>query len=532
MDRQTWFEGKRWGFFTHYLAGLAGNGDGNTMDAEAWNAQVNGFNVTKLVGQLKEFQPIGLESNVQKILRERHLSTYTSHTYNAYHDMDQYIRYLNNNENGIANVILVDNEGGVYCNTLVPSDVKQNIAGEEWYQKALDASGGCALVGASVNYDNIPVFIVSQRIVNTGKREFIGVICIMYKLDVVFRPIYSQLSDTANLSIFDQSGKELFAWVNDPQQRKLAEIVAELSIGAAGGYHEIRGQQIVVAAPLNAEKTQIAISTSVSGVMTLGCLVLFLIVMAFIYRRIARPINNIVRMIKESPKESAVPCTCYEMKQINDGIISLVKKNQEGDERIIRLVDRCETMTLDKLQAQMNPHFLYNTLTSIKYTAIQCGQPQIGQMITAFVKLLRSAINRDGAIIPIRQEIDTLRQYIFIENAIYNGNIQFILEVQDGILDGRVPNFILQPLVENCIFHGIDSSKPGGVIQVRGFLQGGAVLFEVQDNGVGFDPNQMLNILMSEQEKSKQGLTNMGIRSVQTKIQMLCGQEYGITNFF
>ena len=57
MDRQAWFEGKRWGFFTHYLAGLAGDGDGNTMDAEAWNTQVNGFNVSKLVGQLKEFQP-------------------------------------------------------------------------------------------------------------------------------------------------------------------------------------------------------------------------------------------------------------------------------------------------------------------------------------------------------------------------------------------------------------------------------------------------------------------------------------------
>ena len=489
----------------------------------------------------QEMKQIGLESNVQKILRERYLSTYT---YNAYRDMDQYIRYLNNSENGIANVILVDNEGGVYCNTLVPSDVKQNIAEEAWYQRAMDASGGCALVGASVNYDNVPVFIVSQRIVNTGKREFIGVICIMYKLDVVFEPIYSQLSDTANLSIFDQSGRELFAWVNDPQQRKLAEVAEEVAIGTAGGYHEVCGQQIVVAAPLNAEKTQVAISTSVSGVMTtltqqqmviflgfLGCLVLFLIVMAFIYRRISQPINNIVRMIKESPKESAVPCTCYEMKQINDGIISLVKKNQEGDERIIQLVDRCETMTLDKLQAQINPHFLYNTLTSIKYTAIQCGQPQIGQMITALVKLLRSAINRDGAIIPIRQEIDTLRQYIFIENAIYNGNIQFILEVQDAILDGRVPNFILQPLVENCIFHGIDSSRPGGVIQVRGFLQESAVLFEVQDNGVGFDPNQMLKILMSEQEKSKQGLTNMGIRSVQTKIHMLCGHEYGITIF-
>ena len=99
---------------------------------------------------------IGLESNVQKILRERYLSTYTSHTYNAYRDMDQYIRYLNNSENGIANVILVDNEGGVYCNTLVPSDVKQNIAEEAWYQRAMDASGGCALSG------HLSIMITSQ----------------------------------------------------------------------------------------------------------------------------------------------------------------------------------------------------------------------------------------------------------------------------------------------------------------------------------------------------------------------------------
>lgn len=187
------------------------------------------------------------------------------------------------------------------------------------------------------------------------------------------------------------------------------------------------------------------------------------------------------------------------------------------------------------LQSQINPHFLYNTLNSIKWMATIQGAEGISEMTTALAKLLKSISKGTSLLVPIREELSLLRDYFTIQRYRYGGTITLnIHTVEDSILDIPIIKFTLQPLVENAIFHGIEP-KGSGHIDIHLYYEDSRsdappdVRIDVTDDGVGMSREKAEQILLSNSDSSADFFREIGVSNVQKRLQYEFGERYGIT---
>ncbi len=199
-----------------------------------------------------------------------------------------------------------------------------------------------------------------------------------------------------------------------------------------------------------------------------------------------------------------------------------------------RMVERMQQEEIEKAKAEMRalhdqikPHFLYNTLGSVKWIASMQQADKIVEMTDALISMLRYATKSDGTLVTIREELDNIANYVTIQNVRYYGCIQMRYEVEDRLLDYRMPKMILQPIVENAIFHGLAELEEDGIITIRIQSQLDEVVIEVCDNGVGMDHHTMQN-LMEEKSGASTGTNGIGLHNVQRRIQLHFGKPYGI----
>ena len=183
------------------------------------------------------------------------------------------------------------------------------------------------------------------------------------------------------------------------------------------------------------------------------------------------------------------------------------------------------------LQAQMDPHFLYNTLESIHSLAKIKGEQEIGNMIYLLGKLMRESINRKEDFIPLKEELAFIVDYLTLQGITYESKLQVKYEIEEEVLSSTVPPFILQPIVENAIVHGIEK-KPGiGVIYIRCYQNSRNLVMEVEDNGIGMSEDTANQLISTEQEEvdDHKGRSNVGVISVHKRLQILFGPTYGVT---
>lgn len=182
------------------------------------------------------------------------------------------------------------------------------------------------------------------------------------------------------------------------------------------------------------------------------------------------------------------------------------------------------------LMSQINPHFLYNTLGTVKWYAHMNQQAEIEQMVTSVIELLKSSVRRVGEFHSLEQEINQLKNYIYIQKIGYGDAFHMDYEVDERLLESEVPYFILQPLVENAILHGIEMSKGSGRIVLHARIEEMQLLLIVEDNGIGMEAEQALNLLNAATRKeSVPGVTSIGIHNVNERIQLYYGDKYGLS---
>jgi two-component system sensor histidine kinase YesM len=185
------------------------------------------------------------------------------------------------------------------------------------------------------------------------------------------------------------------------------------------------------------------------------------------------------------------------------------------------------------LQSQINPHFLYNTLESIKGIAAVERSDKIYNMTKALALVFRYSI-KGTDMVPLREELKMIKSFIFIQKFRFGNRFEVTYHFPEPILDCKVPKMILQPIVENAIFHGIEPTIGECLLQLKGEISGDVILLTVQDNGMGMD-DESLRLIQGSLSVG-QGLTdrisdrtvNIGIANVNNRIKLNYGNEYGI----
>jgi two-component system, sensor histidine kinase YesM len=183
---------------------------------------------------------------------------------------------------------------------------------------------------------------------------------------------------------------------------------------------------------------------------------------------------------------------------------------------------------LKALQSQINPHFLYNTLDSINWMANDIGASQISNITTSLSNLFRTALSKGHEIVTINDEISNITSYLTIQKIRYAKKLDFNIEIDKQILNLYTTKLILQPLIENAIYHGIKDKDGSGFIAVNGQLKENSVEFTVIDDGLGINPMKLKLINKRLKDRFLGDTESYGIYNVNERIKLNFGDEYGL----
>ncbi len=179
------------------------------------------------------------------------------------------------------------------------------------------------------------------------------------------------------------------------------------------------------------------------------------------------------------------------------------------------------------LRAQIMPHFLFNTLNSIKWLAVIHGAAPVEEMITALGRLLECSMQKGNDFILLETELENVKAYLKIQEMRYGDRIHSRYEIEKETLKDVVPKLVLQPLVENAIIHGIDKSPDSGLIIIRCYHENETLLIEVEDDGPGIIEKTMKSAETEQKQKSFR-LSGIGASNVNKRIQLVYGEGYGL----
>lgn len=182
---------------------------------------------------------------------------------------------------------------------------------------------------------------------------------------------------------------------------------------------------------------------------------------------------------------------------------------------------------LKALQSQINPHFLYNTLDSIIWMAEGKKNEEVVVMTASLARLLRQSISNEEEQVPIGQEVEYARSYLTIQKMRYKDKLEFQIQVDAQIMRVPIIKLVLQPLIENAIYHGLKYKEGKGLLIVRGYREGENAVLQIKDNGAGMDEQTLSHIF--EKHKVNYRSNGVGVYNVQKRLQLYYGMDYGIT---
>jgi two-component system sensor histidine kinase YesM len=205
----------------------------------------------------------------------------------------------------------------------------------------------------------------------------------------------------------------------------------------------------------------------------------------------------------------------------------MIRRIKDFSETQYRMGLDVKNAELKALQAQIDPHFLYNTLDLINWKALRNGIPEISDIVQKLTRFYKLSLSKGRDIITVRDELAHIETYVGLQNLRFKNGIKLILNTEENIYGYSILKLILQPIVENAILHGIlcKDSKTG-TITITGRMEGSIIRFSIHDDGVGMDSDKAERLFSSANPKEEQGY---GIINVNHRIKLFYGNEYGLT---
>lgn len=402
--------------------------------------------------------------------------------------------------------------------------------------------------GYTETMQSAPVIVFARGIREHGSGQVDGIALLTIK-EADFRKLYeAYISQTSNILIFNQKDELLSAGYEkdfqEENQEKAREILHEMEdqkvkkmkkeFGSTMMSYQIqrfRNTSYKMLGVIDANGafqreyhllTVILLTLVITGVVVL--------VIFYLVRAQTRPLYRLaqtMRKVGQGDLEAYVQVQgTDEVKELSRTYNAMLTELNRYIHQMMDMQEEKRKLELHALQMQINPHYMYNTLASIKWLIWQGNTEKSTQVIDAFISLLRNTISNMDEFIPLEQEMENLRNYVLIHETRYGDQIktEFYMSPMSG--KRMVPKLILQPFVENAFFHAFPDGR-SGTIQIFVKEKEGFLWIEITDNGVGLS-NEKLESLKKKTGRKGEHFTGIGINNVDDRIQLIYGKEYGI----
>ena len=279
---------------------------------------------------------------------------------------------------------------------------------------------------------------------------------------------------------------------------------------------------------LNSLKTQLL-------VVFVAAFILFLmsLVNSYISSRITTPIRKLELSVNEIEKgnlNAKVDAEgSYEIRHLGQSVQNMAKQIQVLMADIVSEHEKKRKQEFDTLQSQINPHFLYNTLDIIVWMIENEKPDQAVKAVTALARFFRISLSRGKSIITVKDELEHVRNYLMIQHMRFKNRFSYTIEAEDEVLELASLKLMLQPLVENAIYHGMEFMDGDGEIFISAWKEGEDLYLKVSDNGLGMTEEQVARLFSDMAHTGSSRGSGIGVKNVNERIRLYFGSEYGLS---
>ena len=443
--------------------------------------------------------------------------------------VDPILRTASYFHGGMQQITIYTDNGMVKHDTTVApvSEIEET----DWYQKTLEHPG----LNWFANYQEETLFS-ARKLAFSGAREGVNILYMDVDYQKLFTPYAETLISECGLYITDQDGKLVFeesrfSGKNQNYDLTYSEFLEQRNRGSTDytilcEESNTTGWTVWLYQPVGLAGEAMRPIGVMAGVTILICIfaavLAYFITSGMVSSRIER-LTHFMQEVQEGSMDMQVGSDDRdEIGMLYRGFGSMMKRIRTLINEVYLSKITQKEAELKALQAQINPHFLYNTLSLINWKALAAGEEDISRMTLALSTFYRTALNRGRNVLQVETELSNTRAYLEIQSMLHDGDFDYEIEAQTEILQCESLNLILQPLVENAIHHGIEEKTDGrGKITVRGWKEDNCVWFMVEDNGVGMEQEVADKILTMESK-------GYGVRNVDERIRLCYGEKYAM----
>jgi two-component system sensor histidine kinase YesM len=319
----------------------------------------------------------------------------------------------------------------------------------------------------------------------------------------------------------DESDSKTFSFIMDER----SYLIAYSAIKSVGWY-------VVSTIPYSYIDSEAREIRSTILLLSLACSVLAVFLSYIFTLSISRPLKRLVSAMNEVKKGNlsiGMPDKRNdEIGEVTDNFNKMLNEIKKLMEDVKNQEIQKRKAEIETLQAQINPHFLSNTLNTVKWLASAQKADNIEAIVSSLIQLLSVSMGKGEEFITIRQEIEYIKSYITIQEYRYYDKFKVVFDIEEDIFDCRILKFLIQPLVENSIIHGTKSKMEQELIVIKGFRYDNVLKITVTDNGVGIPAEKLSRLITSGQEDRKHSFSGIGINNVNDRIRMYFGPSYGL----
>ncbi len=456
-----------------------------------------------------------------------------------------------NSHREVAGIFIATKED-LYVSTGMSRISRDPFQNERWYREASENPEEIQLIsvvtGRNIvtnrSYSIDDVFSLAKAVQDPETGEVLGVILLDIRHDIIQSSINGvTIGEKGFVFVMDQEDNIVYTPVNGIVYRvnpKWVKAMEPMSVQIQGGSYQIRSELSPytgwrTVGVFSMDEVMSSVNTIVYILFT--CVIISLVLVVIVSFKFSRTLTNPIFKLKRLMKQAeSGDLTVRFNFQHNDEIGELGQSFNHMIARIDQLIqmvyveqENKRTAEMKSLQEQIKPHFLYNTLDTISWMARDYDAEDIVRLVDALTNMFRIGLSHGKDIITVKEEITHVSNYLYIQKIRYKDKLNYVIHVDESLYAIEVPKLILQPLVENAIYHGVKAKRGGGTITITGVPEGENLVFTVQDDGAGMPQEKVeeLNRRMSERSVLDEQ-KSFGLFYIRERIQLCYGKGYGV----